>query len=796
MLRTKPKTPVLSYLQKGVKSLLKQGRFDNGWFFRTSQRESLEAYDAYLHRTDLTDAEKLRGFFEMPTGVGKTAVFVAIITAAQKAAQKDGQTLNTKIIVPTIQLLEQTQKSFHKFAPSQKNNIGLYGDGEKNLSHPITIMTYNAWVDLTETGEISAKNTDILIFDEAHRGTSGLRVDLFDAFDDGKTCCIAFTATAHFDEEKSVEQTHKRQIYYKSLPDAVRSNELAHYIHTQFYVIRVEPKKKAKSEFEDAATGKKKNNYVRRQKAWNQRAVIIFSEGTDRLTGDKLSDNQAGFFVADTPQADHLEKLLNTNRKLAHKAAAMGCKSVAVAIHSHMSPKKQKQRMEDYQAGKYMAVIGDEKFKEGFDHEPMKTIIDWPHGSLVDKRQILGRGARQCKNPRKNNRDEGLAFIDTIVYVGSNDPDEDALLRGRAIRNAVLAIDILEEAVVLSPGKMPQLDYPPALKNKPEKIKGQSIEEYTDLVRIHDLLKERSRLRREHVIEITEEMRQHLIRERERTGVGPRDFLKKRNVPNGLTEKIIGSWLSNASKTADREHWNWVINLYNGLPSKIITQQMRQQLLAEKTRTGAGATTLLETAGMAPEGLTKNMIDHFISGSSATVDPKHWSWLMGAYEALPDKFVVTKQMAKMLRDEMKRTATGAKQIANQHDSPKSLRYSTINNWAMGYAKSANPEHWNWVMKIYKAFPDAKKNIPFTKRMHASLIKERERTEIGPTLILQTTGVPTGLTIGIIGHLLSRKSKTVNSDYWNWVMDTYKKLPSKNQRPKPGHGSGGHPSPDP
>lgn len=219
---------LLDYLKQGIDNLLEHEAFDNGWEFKPTQNEALHAYKNFLNDERLTPEQRLKGYFEIPTGVGKTAIFIGIIAAAHKAAEQNGDKLKTAVVVPTKQLLHQTLTAFQGndlepddkdyfegFAPQLKNKIGLFGDGKRSLSHPLTIMTYDAWYDLSQQGKINSENIDILISDEAHRGTSERRIENIKDIFNASTAQIAFTATAHFDEDKSVEASHEREIFYK-----------------------------------------------------------------------------------------------------------------------------------------------------------------------------------------------------------------------------------------------------------------------------------------------------------------------------------------------------------------------------------------------------------------------------------------------------------------------------------------------------------------------------------------------------------------------------------------------------
>jgi superfamily II DNA or RNA helicase len=487
---------LLEYMQAGAQRLLEQGGFDNGWEFKVTQSEAVRAYINFLRNENLSAEERLEGFFDIATGVGKTAIFVAIVHAASRIAQENKDDLRSVIVVPTKILLKQTADSFNTYAPNTVGHIGFYGDGHKNLKQPITLMTYNAWTELSKSGTISADNVDLLISDEAHRGTSEERVFLSKTFNG--IVRLAFTASSEFDNEKAVYNSHKHKVYYKSLAEAVKGGELANYIQVQFHVIRAKPSRKLQDQFEDNNSdinGEAKRKL--KQAAWTKWAVRYYREGRDNITGDLVSDNQASFFVDDTTHADRLERALNSDEGLMMVARSRNCAAVAVAVHSRISKKEQEQRLEAYKAGMYLAVIGDSMLKEGFDHDRMKTVIDWPHGSLVDKVQILGRGARKWFNETKN-RFEGLVFADTIIYVGSGNPTQDALNRDQAIRNAILASDVLDGVFVFDAkikdentrkGGTRDGRHPSPFAGDPD------VEEYTTLESIKTLLGERANLR-------------------------------------------------------------------------------------------------------------------------------------------------------------------------------------------------------------------------------------------------------------------------------------------------------------
>ena len=362
-------------------------------------------------------------------------------------------------------------------------------------------------------------------------------------------------------------------IFYKPISQAVREGELSSYIQSQRAIIRVEPSEWMLSdEFKQASEAEQiKHRKHLRQKTWNEYATTIFRDGVDERTGDLLTENQAGFFVDGIAQANHLQKLLNNDEELQRRAVLNGCEGVAVAIHSRLTRSEQIRRLEAYQRGDYLAVIGDEKFKEGFDHPPMKTIIDYPHSSVVDKAQILGRGARKWWNDKKG-RFEGLTVIDTVIYIGSPDKDENTVNRDTALYYSVSVKEILEESYVLGP-EAPHS--PLKLKLGGENVGGYGIEEliddphieyYSKIEDLYSIEAEIGHLRKEHWIDLSDEMHTQLVSEVERTGIGYVSFFDSiDDLPDGLNSNILRSWYRRSTITVDKNLWEYVINHYSNL---------------------------------------------------------------------------------------------------------------------------------------------------------------------------------------------------------------------------------------
>lgn len=780
---------LLNYIQQGVDRLIEQECFENGWAFKKTQGEALHAYRNFLHDERLTIDERLKGFFEIPTGVGKTAVFAAIIGAAYEVAQAHGEQIKTIIVVPTNQLVDQTVEAMELFAPVTAGQIGVYDGRKKNLKLPITVTTYDSWVTLCEQGVLSSDNVDILISDEAHRGTSERRVNLNELFN-SQTLQLAFTATAHFDEEKSVQASHERQIYYKSMRDAVLDDELASYIQAQRVIIRVEPTAFMLSEeFAEASTSER-TLYRRRirQQTWNEFALKTFLDGRDERTGDLLSDNQVGFFVEGIEQANHLEGILNRDKVLAQRAKARGCKGVAVAIHSDMSYAEQKRRFEAYQNGEYMGVIGDEKFKEGFDHPPMKTLFDTMHSSVVDKAQIVGRGARKWWNEDKQ-RFEGLTVIDSTIYIGSHDPKEDGYIKDAALRTSVTVKDILEDLIVLSPSALRQSPGPGSgglgggydlFDDDP------NIEYVVDLEELYRLEKGISELRRDHWILLDDELKAELQAESERVGTtkGIMKFMK--DAPSGLTDASVYNIVWGIQKTAPVEHVDAIRRTFSSMKTLSLVKldgAVMAEILAEKARTGAGERFIFGQMQNKPDGITKDNIRDILNGTKKETSQEYVDAILETYRSLRKLSVEERKKIKAAKKDKKYPF---KRIIEQMPEDAGFTKSELTRVLSLADTFFRDDVINAAMDYI--FPSLREAV--TQKHIDDILAERERTGVGFSILVKTFGKACGFNLNNVKAIAYGYKKTTPKGQIEDILNAYGSLPDAS----PEGPSGSDPSP--
>jgi len=774
---------LISILTEATDRLVSREAFDSGFKFHLTQGYAICAYNVFLRREGWSDERKLKGFFELPTGIGKSAIIAGILDEALRISEERGVPFEAWVFVPRLNLAEQLKGDFEKFAPRSANRIGLVNGHVKDYRQPITISTYESWFPSIERGEFQPETNKhrMIISDEGHRGLSQNRIELLKQYE-GEAVCLAFTATASFDRDKTVEKTHVNQIYHESIALAVMGGELAAYIQTRRYCIRVAPQDELEIGIEDTWQYRAK---IKRT-AWSKRVIEILRDSHDIRTGDPYSDNQAAFYCDGIDHANQLEEMLRTDEELWAKAKRMGMEGVAVSIHSGMTDNEQRDRLEAYKSGQYMAIVGDAMFKEGFDHPPMKTVFDYPRGSLVDKSQILGRGARKWWNETKQ-RYEGLTFIDTFVYIGSQDSVIDAENRREAFRKTVTARDVLENSYILGPGVQDVIKGPSIYPPGPQGVEDQYVDSTSDLDDEFLIDAEIEQLREEQnkdYIEITEEYMKFLLVEKRRTGMGSdriTGMCPELELLGVTVEKIAQIHVGNRKWTGVQ--WKLLLACYNSQPTVItLAEHMIASYEREVERTEQRAVAIMNSC---PELVEAGIPLHKIQSITAGVrnwTQSQWDLLLACYRRQPTARTLTERMVASYESEVRRTGLGATvlirlcpELLSSDVTNSKIRY--IATGVDGWTQS----QWDLLMECYQKQPTAKNTDPrisLTEHMVASYEREAERT--GQRAAVITKKCPELIHAGITSHKINDVAAGVGSwtqFQWDLLLACYSKQPT-------------------
>ncbi len=161
------------------------------------------------------------GYFKLPTAFGKTVIFTEFAKAAN---------LRTLIVVPTIEILDQTEDTFIRLAPELE--LGkVYADAKDFLGQ-ITVTTYESLVRLVDPKkddpdafDFLPEDYNLLILDEAHHALGPRTSYAVSQF--SNAIKLGFTATPVYSENRQVERLLNTKIYGMSIKEAAEEEQLS-----------------------------------------------------------------------------------------------------------------------------------------------------------------------------------------------------------------------------------------------------------------------------------------------------------------------------------------------------------------------------------------------------------------------------------------------------------------------------------------------------------------------------------------------------------------------------------------
>ncbi|WP_138511613.1 hypothetical protein [Maricaulis alexandrii] len=139
-------------------------------------------------------------------------------------------------------------------------------------------------------------------------------------------------------------------------------------------------------------------------------------------------------------------------------------------------------------------------------------------------------------------------------------------------------------------------------------------------------------------VPITDDIHAELLRLKEQSGMGMMKLLARSGpVPEGLDSAIINTWLNRKTKTARRDHLDYVLTALRGVDPVIqITPDMRDALEAELIRTGYEPGALINRIRPHPEKLSAAMISRWRSGRTVSARKSLWDAVISGLSAIPD----------------------------------------------------------------------------------------------------------------------------------------------------------------
>ncbi|MCF8496389.1 MAG: DEAD/DEAH box helicase family protein [Alphaproteobacteria bacterium] len=780
---------LLKYLQRAAHELNAAGRFANGLPFWPSQQEALSAFETHVNNPELPTEEKIRGYFQIATGLGKTPLFLAITDKVAELALRDGKPFRAVTKVPMRELLSQAEKEIQKFAPTLARGTGVYGDSKKNIGEINMLTTYQGWIEASDLNLINPEMLSMEITDEGQYNLSDPRVDLLGRYS-GHVAQFGFSAWSAYDEQKTMERTHGTKIYAKNIMDGVLGGELTSYIHTQEFHIGVPyPDEGAmlnqfhKSHALDPMVYDQwRQSYLRKvmSTAWNIHMVEQYKAGFDRRAGEPLTDGFTGFYVADTWQANDLVARLNADPYLQHIAKLQKRRAVATTVHTGLidnglettrrfSNSELKKRLEQFQGREYMAIAANDMIAVGWDCLFLDRIIKTMDFSLMEALQKLGRATRAYFDEGKN-RWKGSTALDTLMYWIYADPNKtrqefnDRFIRMRSVR------DVLQGNMNLTgpkaPPQSPRLEFnqprpaaPPTPRISMDGVQITAIMNDFDTYTIEQERREKRRKAEEewsvdHEF-ISTENQKYLTSEAERTHLSGYSlyilYKKIQNPPEGMKSYHADKIVSGEKKHAPS---SWITFLKSGYAiqvdgiskpkSKLISKKDQKHFKAEQTRTGLSGFTLYKKILTPFEGMSELDAKDIVSGRKKKAPPSWVTFLKMEYKKQasvipqPKREPISKEDRNFFSIQTNRTKLGGHAVFKKiKNPPLGLTWKKAVKIALGEAESAVPSYVSTLKKAYLDQPDAKpqlERIVISEKEREFLQAEEKRTGLGGVAI--------------------------------------------------------------
>lgn len=302
---------------------------------------------------------KKHGKIVLPTGVGKTILFLEIVKALN---------LPTLIVVPTQILVEQTGDKIDQFSPDAE--YGKIYAKAKQTGKQITIITYDSFTLGIKTGKIKPEDYGLFVLDEAHESLSKLRRNSVEqCLPHGLT--LELTATDAYSENKKLTS---ETIHEMTILEAVEEGLLTPFscIVAKANVDLSSVKINNDGEYNSDQLGKELE-----KAGINKACVELYEKG--------FKDQSAIVFVNSVNRA-------NTVKKDFENEFGQGYAEVLVG---ETSLEERKQILEDYKNGKIKVLIGVNILTRGFDEPKASVCINLdPTQSIVNASQKGGRVLR------------------------------------------------------------------------------------------------------------------------------------------------------------------------------------------------------------------------------------------------------------------------------------------------------------------------------------------------------------------------------------------------------------------
>lgn len=325
------------------------------------------------------EEQKTFGYIKLPTGTGKTVLFGQIIRAVANGTSK------ALILVPRVQLVDQTYKSFKRFAPEL--SVGRINQHHKEYGNQITISTYTSWQLQLLSGELQITDFDYVILDEGHRALTPKIIPLVE---EAKkvSIVIGFSATPGFSEAKHLKELLDHEIYVMELPEAIQLGLLS---GVRVMLVEMDIDLSSTASVRGDYATKDLERLINTSKV-NNTALEVYQ---------KYFSGKCAIVYANSIQ--HVSDVVGT---------FMHAGIEARGIHGKTPKKLQKKILEDFHDKKFDVLVNCDLLIEGFDEPRVSVCLNLrPTQSFVLAEQRGGRVLRLDEDD-----DQKMAYVVDFIY--------------------------------------------------------------------------------------------------------------------------------------------------------------------------------------------------------------------------------------------------------------------------------------------------------------------------------------------------------------------------------------------
>lgn len=311
-------------------------------------------------------------------------------------------------------------------------------------------------------------------------------------------------------------------------------------------------------------------------------------------------------------------------------------------------------------------------------------------------------------------------------------------------------------------------------------------------------------------IKVTEQLKEKISSEIKRTGVGPSTLLKGQRTrkPQGLDSDVVRRWLNGQSKTADTEHIKFVTALWEALPDEAdiyinLTPARRKRLHLKLKDTGLSPRKLFEGREDQPEGFAWQKVHTMVKAER--LEKEHYEYLLHVFKDKKNHSYreITDKIRNKISSEIERTGISIYELIRRDAAKKKpeVYADMVYRWLNGEATIAKKEAIDYILKLYRKWPDKRKIVkhkykrlsdfedetprpvtyrdiriaslePISVKQMERLQYYRDRYSLLPTKIFKVVqeAPPAGLNESIISSWLHGSAKKADAEYMQWVLE--------------------------